>query len=224
MAVAIELMISVGELGSRRGRMHKEVPVEIVKHLLRTLIHIAVLAIVFGGIIVLTIKLRLPMMIIPVGVVVLLGGYIYWSARWHAYWAPVSKKVMGKKWNLATGEAMETVVENAIIQAGGSVQTVTLRLSIYNLETGRRVFRRCIGDDVVFLGVHGMGIWFFIEDRFHARRDGLVCVDVQTGEWIYHVPKSEIRSIEKGKKNGQVFAEMADGEVRELPLAEVTGD
>ncbi|MFG0290414.1 MAG: hypothetical protein ACF8CQ_19705 [Rhodopirellula sp. JB044] len=160
-----------------------------------------------------------PKLILP-AVFLVMGVYIYGSARWHAYWAPVAKKVMSQPWTSSTGEAMETVVENAVVQLNAFSQSHTLRVSIYRRDDGRRVQRTMIGDDATFLGVHGIGLWFYIEDRFYARISGLVCVDRETGDFIYHVPRSEIAAVEKGRKRGQIFAEDREGNTTEMQLAD----
>lgn len=153
-------------------------------------------------IVIVTVKLGLSPYVMMVGIALVIGFYIYWSGPLHAYWAPVSKRMTALKWTSTEGVKMETVVEKAIVQAGSYVRSETLRVSIYECESGKRHGRKLIGDDATFLGRHGIGIWFHIADRYHARRDGLVCMDIQTGKWLYHVPKSEIESISPTDTNG----------------------
>ncbi|MEM1227873.1 MAG: hypothetical protein AAGJ40_19455 [Planctomycetota bacterium] len=193
---------------------------DYLTHFFRTLIQIGLVAAAMGGIVVGTILLGLPPVLIPVGMVVLIGGYIYGSARWHAHWAPHAKRVAARRWTTDAGEEMETVIEKAIVQAGASTRSETLRVSIYVLSTGRRAARRLIGDDAEFLGFHGIGLWFHIADRFHARRDGLVCVDLHTGRWIYHQPKSEIPELTRTKTKGVYQIEDDEGTHHEINLNE----
>jgi hypothetical protein len=76
---------------------------------------------------------------------------------------------------------METVVEIAIVQSGAAIRTETYRVSVYEHQSRKRVKRVIIGDDANFLGAFGSGLWFYIYDRFYARRDGLVCIDMYRG-------------------------------------------
>lgn len=175
---------------------------EILKHFGRTLLHMAGIALAIFVIVIVTVKLGLSPYVMMVGIALVIGFYIYWSGPLHAYWAPVSKRMTALKWTSTEGVKMETVVEKAIVQAGSYVRSETLRVSIYECESGKRHGRKLIGDDATFLGRHGIGIWFHIADRYHARRDGLVCMDIQTGKWLYHVPKSEIESISPTDTNG----------------------
>src|SRR5690606_41867097 len=71
------------------------------------------------------------------------------------------------------------------------------RISIYECGSGKRTQRRLIGDSVTYLGIFDSGIWFYIHDRFYARRDGLVCVDVKSCDWLYHQPPSVIEFVDK---------------------------
>ncbi|MEM0968167.1 MAG: hypothetical protein AAGJ31_02345 [Verrucomicrobiota bacterium] len=169
---------------------------ELLKQLGRTILQMIVLGATIFLFIYLSSLIKLPASVIVIGVIAITGAYIYFSARWHAYWAPISKTVHKQKWKGPTGEAMETVVENAIVQAGSYVRAETLRVSIYDRQNKRRVARIMVGDDARFLGSPGMGFWFYIADKFHARLDGLVCLDIRKGTWIYHKPKSEISEVE----------------------------
>jgi len=198
---------------------------ENLKHFARTLLQIAMIAVfvtvvvavvIFVAVVVLKLSPETTAYVVLISLGLTIGGYVYWSARWHAYWAPISKPVITKKWTDSADHRMETVVENAIVQAGEYVRSSTLRVSIYNRTTGRRLARTVVGETAEFLGLHGIGMWFYIPDRFHARIDGLVCLDPQTGRWIYHVPKSEIRGVNrvagKGKFSVDRVAEDNDGE------------
>lgn len=195
---------------------------EILKHLVRTLIHIAALLAICGFIFLVTLKLGLPHYVKFFGVMAVILAYVIWSGRMHAYWAPISKRVNAFKWKTVDGRKMETVVEKAIVQAGGYIRTETLRVSIYELESGRRIARIMIGDDATYLGRHGIGIWFHIADRYHARRDGLVCLDVKTGKWLHHVPRSEIPYLSPTKSHS-VFSieDREENPVGEINLAEL---
>lgn len=198
---------------------------EILKHFGRTLLHMAGIALAIFVIVIVTVKLGLSPYVIMVGIVLVIGMYIYWSGPLHAYWAPVSKRMAALKWNSIDGVKMETVVEKAIVQAGAHVRSETLRVSIYECESGRRHERKLIGDDATFLGQHGIGIWFHIADRFHARRDGLVCMEIETGKWLYHVPKSEIEHLSPTKSKGIYSIEDdEENELRVIDLAKETAN
>jgi len=174
----------------------------ILKQFARTLVHMAVIGLAILLIIVVTVKLGLSPYVILAGIALVIGFYVYWSGPRHAHWAPVSKRVAALKWTSAEGARMETVVEKAVVQAGPHVRSETLRVSIYECDSRRRHERKVIGDDATFLGRHGIGIWFHIADRYHARRDGLVCMDVETGRWLYHAPKSEIPHLSPTRSKG----------------------
>src|SRR5690606_26234630 len=129
----------------------------------------------------------------------------YGTARWHPYWAPIAKRVARIPWRRDDGAAMETLVERAIVQAGMHTRGEYFRVSIYQCEGHRRIARRVLGDEVDFLGAYESGIWFYIRNRFYARRDGLVCVDTQSGEWAYHQSKAMVEAIEKVERMPGVF-------------------
>ena len=162
---------------------------EIVKHLLRTLLMIC------GGVILLyawfhlMFFLRVNPYLIVFGPVAMGVAFAYFSARWHPYWAPISKPVMRLPWSREDGTAMETCIEIAIFAAGYS-NTRVYRASIYESSTRKRTKRVLIGDSVTMLGRFEPGVWFYIHDRFYPRIDGLVCLDAQTCAWRFHQPKS----------------------------------
>ncbi len=192
----IELFESLGTALAYRDTMG------FLKHFARTLIHIAAILLAILLIIVITVKLNLSAYVILIGIVGVIGFYIYWSGPRHAYWAPAAKRIVALKWTSGDGQKMETVVEKAIVQFGVHGRSEALRVSAYPVGSERLLWRKVVGDNATFLGRHGIGIWFHIADRFHARRDGLVCLDIESGKWLYHVPKSEIQSISPGPEKG----------------------
>ena len=191
----------------------------LLTHLFRTVLMVLSLTVIFIALLVGAILLRVPPVAILIGVAVLFGVFVIGSARWHAYWAPMAKTMACFKWQNSVHENMETVVENAIVQVGMSGQASTLRVSIYNRTTGKRLCRRLIGDDATYLGLHGCGLWFFIHDRFHARKDGLVCVDRATASWLYHRPQAELRYVSEARQHGTILVELVDGPEEGIVLA-----
>lgn len=164
---------------------------EILKHILRTLVIVVVGTILFIGIFLAMLFLGVHAYVILATLFVLGSAFVYFSARWHPYWAPISKQAMRLPWTREDGTAMETCVEIAIF-AAGYTNTSVYRVSIYESLTRKRTHRRLIGDGVTMLGRFEPGVWFYIHDRFYPRIDGLVCLDVQTCEWRFHQPKSVI--------------------------------
>jgi hypothetical protein len=163
----------------------------ILKHLLRTLIIIVVGVIGLWCFLWTSIKFGVNPYVVVFTPVVMGLAFAYFSARWHPYWAPISKQAMRLPWTREDGTAMETCVEIAIFAAGYTNKSV-YRVSIYESLTRKRTHRRLIGDGVTTLGRFEPGVWFYIHDRFYPRIDGLVCLDVQTCEWRFHQPKSVI--------------------------------
>ncbi|SMP73142.1 hypothetical protein SAMN06265222_11632 [Neorhodopirellula lusitana] len=163
---------------------------EIFKHLLRTLALMAGLGAVWGILFVAMlytglVKTALTMMMLST------LAFIYFSARWHAYWAPIADTVNKYRWIDSHGEQMETLVENAVMQVGSGTSK-TLRVSFYNRTTGKRLRRIMIGDSSTFCGARKSGLWFFIHDRSHARKDGIVCIDRKTGDCLFYQPKKQL--------------------------------
>ena len=117
--------------------------------------------------------------------------FIYHSGRWFAYRTPHAKDLDRFRWTADDGEKMESCVENATVYSG-YIKTTIIRVSIYNRTRNKRAKRRLIGDDAEYLRKKGEGFWFLIHDRFHSRKDGLLCVDRKTGEIVFHRPKKQI--------------------------------
>jgi hypothetical protein len=149
-----------------------------------------------------------------------IGAWIYFSARWHPYWAPIAKDVLRKPWVRDDGVKMVTVVEVAIIQAS-YVRLEVYRVSIYEQQGMRRVKRRLVGDDATFLGLIHDGLWFYIDDRFYGRKDGLVCVDMRTGDWVYHQPKSKVQLVEAIPGKTGTIDVVWEGERKRVELKEI---
>ncbi len=199
---------------------------EIIVHVLRTIVMCVGLGAVMLALVVGCILLKTPWWL-PLVLVILLSLAIVWgTARWHAYWAPISKQAARIPWERADGTPMETVVEIAIVQAGAS-RTETFRVSIYELEPGlggktnrrrKRVKRVMVGDSAELLGIYDRRLWFYIYDRFHARRDGLTCLDVQTGTWLYHRPRTEVEFVDRVKNRRAVIEVEERGRRREIDL------
>lgn len=165
-------------------------------HLARTVVLVLVLAFVFLALVAGAIVLRLNPILLVSGLVVLVIGVVYGTARWHPWWAPLAKSIRKIRWENSQGLSMETVVEVAQVQAGSAVQEVW-RLSIYESVSRRRVHRQLVGDRVDYLGVHGPGIWFFLSSRFYSGRDGLICLDSTNGKLLYHWPKRIVQRVEE---------------------------
>ncbi len=165
---------------------------EILKHLLRTLIIIVVGVVGLYAFLWTSILLGVNAYVIVFTPMAIGLAFAYFSARWHPYWAPICKQVMRLPWTREDGTAMETRIEIAIFAAGYS-NTRVYRASIYESSTRKRIKRVLIGDGVTMLGRFEPGVWFYIHDRFYPRIDGLVCLDVQTCEWRFHQPKSSIQ-------------------------------
>lgn len=168
---------------------------EIVVHLVRTL------ALCLGGAALLyatiyaTIYFRLSPYLMFALIFGGIAAWVYFSARWHPYWAPIAKPVHRKRWVREDGAKMLTVVEVSIVETQAA-RLETYRISIYKQPGMWRIRRRVLGDDVVFLGRIREGLWFYIHDPFYARKDGLVCVDARSGDWIYHQPQSKVQFVE----------------------------
>ncbi|MEM9479060.1 MAG: hypothetical protein AAGA58_05280 [Verrucomicrobiota bacterium] len=193
---------------------------EIAKHLLRTFLIIALLA----GVMV-TLPFILPVQIAFPLIFVMLFGFIILSPRWHAHWAPVAKRVASCSWENDRGEKMESVVENAQIQVGMGNPASVLRVSIYNRTSRRRLRRVLIGDNASFVGRQGLGFWFFIYDRFHARRDGLVCVNEKTGDFAWHLPRKKAEWTGERSRGGSMVMENPETEESfEINLASPPND
>lgn len=201
---------------------------EIVAHLFRTIALCVGLGALMVGIFLGCFWLNTPWWLLVMLLVCVIVATIWGTARWHAYWAPMAKQAARIPWARSEGTPMETVVEIAIVQAGVHSRTETFRVSIYELERGpagkanrrrKRIKRVMIGDAVEFLGVYGRRLWFYVYDRFHARRDGLVCLDVQTGEWLYHRSRAEMELVDRGERRRGTIEVEERGQRREIDLS-----
>lgn len=173
------------------------------------------------------IKLALPAWTVLAAIGLFFGLYIWYSARWHAYWAPVSVPVQSFKWKSDSGDFMESVIEKAQVHAASSTASVvkseTLRISIYNRTARKRLKRIMIGDDADYLCTRANIFWFYIRDRFHARLDGLVGYDRQSGELVFHQPKQQVTYLSKGSRPGVLEVECG-GVQQQLDLAALITD
>ena len=196
---------------------------EIVVHLLRTV------ALCLGGAALLyaTIYASIYFRLSPyLMFAIIFGGiaaWVYFSAGWHPYWAPIAKPVHRTPWVREDGAKMLTVVEVSVMETK-SFRLETYRVSIYKQPGKWRVRRRVIGDDVVFLGSIREGLWFYIQDPFYARKDGLVCVDARSGDWIYHQPKSKVEFVKSSKDQAGTIDVIWDGTRKRLQLHELELD
>ncbi len=152
---------------------------------------------------------------------VLMFAFVYFSARWHPYWAPICKQAMRIPWEREDGTAMETCIEIAIFAAGYSNAAV-YRASIYESLTRKRTERRLIGDSVRMLGRFGPGVWFYIDDRFYPRLDGLVCMDIRTCEWLFHQPKAALELDESFKNHQGILNVIWNGNATQVDLRKLS--
>lgn len=191
---------------------------EIFQHLLRTLLLIAAsLAAISASVGIATwIGVRNPYVYMAI-LVFWAWAIIYGTARWHPYWAPVSKRASRIPWTRDDSVKMETLIEYAIVQAGMSAHQY-LRVSIRECETGKLFRRRVIGDEVTLLGKFGNGIWCYIHDKFYARRDGLVCLDLRSCEWTYHEPQSQVELPDDAHPRKGILQIERDGVLTEVDL------
>ncbi|MEO0478042.1 MAG: hypothetical protein AAF196_01045 [Planctomycetota bacterium] len=180
----------------------------VVRHILMTIAVVAVIAIGFIALGVLLFALFSPEVAAWIGLplfVLGLGMVIYHSSRWSAYSAPIATEVRPIPWKNDAREELVTVVERAnmrpaIAGGAGSIRIDVLRVSLYPKGSTKRLRRVLIGDDAVFLGLHGDRLWFFIESRFYARKNGLVGIDPRTLETTYHRPRKGEELVEKRKR------------------------
>ncbi len=193
---------------------------EIIKHLLRTLVIIVVGVLLFYGLFFAMFFLRVNPYVIVFTPMVLLFAFVYFSARWHPYWAPISKQAMRLPWSQDDGMPMETCIEIAIFAAGYSNKSV-YRASIYECLTRKRTKRILIGDGVTMLGRFTPVVWFYIHDRFYPRLDGLVCLDVRTCKWIFHRPKSVIELDESVNSRREILNVIWNGTATQIDLREI---
>lgn len=193
---------------------------EVARHVLRTMVMVFVGAAFFIGITVAMIFLEVNAYVVMVTPMVLLLAFVYFSARWHPYWAPISKHVMRIPWSQDDGTAMETCIEIAIFAAGNS-NTSVYRASIYESLTGKRIKRCLIGDSVTLLGHFDPGVWFYIHDRFYPRLDGLVCLDIRTCEWRFHQPQSVIELDESATNRQGVLNVIRNGIATQIDLQRI---
>jgi len=131
---------------------------------------------------------------IGTGLVLITGSliaFVYHSARVFPYLTPYADDKSRYRWTTSDGDRMESCVEDAIVETPTTVSR-TLRVSIYNRTKRKRLKRLMIGDDARYFGDREGGFWFLIRDRFHARKDGLLCVDRMTGEILFHLPKKQL--------------------------------
>ncbi len=189
---------------------------DIFVHIIRTFVLVAVLTAILWGLFYACFFFRLPIPIV-VGVIVLyMAAIVFGTARWHAYWAPIAKQVARIPWQRDDGVAMETIIEVAIVHRGPAWGTY--RASIYQQEPRKRLKRIMIGDEVKFLGMHGARLWFYLADKFHARRDGLVAMNPQTGEWVYHVPQAELEFVDRVANRRGVIDVLHRGAAKRIDL------
>lgn len=201
---------------------------DIFVHVLRTIVMSVVLGALMMAIIMGCLLLETPAWLPLVLLMTFVVAIVWGTARWHAYWAPIAKQAARIPWERSDGTPMETVVEIAIVHAAGSSPTETYRVSIYELKPGhggkpfrrgKRVKRVLISDSAEWLGLHGGRLWFYIYDRFHSRRDGLTCLDVQTGAWLYHRPRAEVEFVDYVRKRRGVIEVEERDRRREIDLA-----
>ena len=162
----------------------------LIKEILFTLTLVASMLVMCAVIMVVAVFFESP----GTGVAAILIGifaFTYHSGRWFAYRTPHAKDLHRFRWTSNDGDKMESCVENAAVFSG-HIETTIIRVSIYNRTRKKRAKRRLIGDNAEYLRKKGEGFWFLIHDRFHARKDGLVCVDRKTGEVLFHQPKKQI--------------------------------
>ncbi|TWU44758.1 hypothetical protein Poly51_58240 [Rubripirellula tenax] len=191
---------------------------EFVTHVGRTFLMVAALAVAIG-----VIPWLIPGWIGMVLIVAILGGFIYFSARWHAHWAPVADVLERFSWQSESGDSMDTIVEKAKVHTpalggGAPVRQECLRISIHNRTTGKRTRRHVVGDDAIFLGKHGGFLWFYVQDRFHAKTDGLVAHSIQTGAIVFNRPKAEVAYRGRTSHAGVIKVQV-NGENQKLDLA-----
>jgi len=194
----------------------------VFAHVLRTILLVFVGAGVFLGIIVGGILLRAPVALIFGLLALAIFALIYGTARWHAYWAPICKRAAQFAWDRDDGMKMKTIVEIAIVRGGLHTRTGTYRVSIYELPGKRLRKRVMIGESVHFFRVFEPGIWFYIYDSFHARRDGLVCVDKKTGAWLYHEPQSVVQLVDDADHRSGVIEIVRNGVLEHFDLKKVS--
>ena len=174
-------------------------------HLLRTVVLCVLLAVFFLALVTASVLWGLSFPILAGLLAVAVAAVIVGTAHWHPYWAPIAKQAARIPWQRSNGVQMETVVEIAIVQSGALTRTEIYRVSIYEHQSKKRLKRVMIGDDANFLGAFRSKLWFYIYDRFYARRDGLVCLHMYTGEWLYHKPQSELEFVRRvGKRQGVI--------------------
>ncbi len=190
---------------------------EILRHIVRTLIIVFVYAIGCGGIVWALVVLGVNAYVVVITPIALGLAFAYFSARWHPYWAPICKQVMRIPWSQEDGTAMETCIEIAVF-AAGQTNTSVYRASIYQCLTRKRIQRRLIGDSVTLLGRFDPGVWFYIHDRFYPRLDGLVCLDVRTCEWVFHQPKSVIELDDSVKSRKGLIHVIWNGRATQIDL------
>ncbi len=163
---------------------------DVIQHIIRTLLLVGATAALCALVILVTIYWKWSPYVMFAALMAIIVAVVYGTARWHPYWAPIVKQVARIPWQHTNGTAMVTIVEKALVHAGSTQETY--RVSIYALPGHHLVRRQLIGDlSTQWLGVWETGLWFYIGDRFYARRDGIVCLDLQTAAWRYHLSKSE---------------------------------
>jgi hypothetical protein len=162
---------------------------EILIHILRTLALVGALASAC-----IVILFLLPPVIALPAMLVGIALFIFYTGRLHAHWAPIADTIARFRWADEQGYEFETVVERAKIDAatlGGAsaVKSRVLRLSLYSTANAKRKRRVLIGDDATYLGRHGERLWFFIRDRYHSGRDGLVGHDLRELGVSFHISR-----------------------------------
>ncbi len=191
---------------------------EVFAHIVRTIVMTGLMAALFIGAFLAMIYLKIPVYWMFAVITCLVVAVVYGTARWHPYWAPMAKRVARIPWDRDDGTKMETLIEMAIVQAGLYTRTETYRISIGECKSRKRTKRRLIGENATYLGAFDSGIWFYIHDRFYARRDGLVCVGLRSGDWRYHQPKSVIEFVDQAGKRPGLIDVIWNGVPKQLDL------
>ena len=191
---------------------------EIAKHLIRVSAIVCMTAVFLGAVVMAMIYFHFPIVLMLFVLIGLIVPVVYFYSLWAPAWAPVSKPIARSRWQREDGTDMDTVVELAQLALEDS-SFECYRVSMY--ESTRFKRRKCqvIGDHVTYLGTFPSGIWFYIHNRFYARRDGLVCLCTRTFEWLYLEPKSEVLLSEELNQQSSKINVTRKGEDMRLDLA-----